>query len=378
MIINYAIGLNIVTVWLAFIGFLFSSLVFYISRIKSWFSPAIVFAYTIATILVLGGMHFYNGGSYGPIIYLFIMLLNIYMLITHRAHQIAIYILMSATVLTLLLLEYYMPDMVTHYNSRTERLLDHITSIMYSMFFTTVIIRIFKNTYDKDRALIIQQNNELEEAYVATTQKSEYIESLIMEIHHRVKNNLQVISSLMLLQSQKVEDDSARDALEEGRNRVGAIALVHQMLYMDNELAKVNIQEYLNALSGTIAKSYGYSENNLQAEVLTNDYIMDINIAIPLGLIVNELVYNSFKHAFANIAHPVVRVILDKKNEDTIVLTVSDNGIGINNSDTGMNPASFGMKLVSILVKQLRGVMSIRQKEGTIISVEFKKIIDES
>src|SRR5690606_15613721 len=152
--------------------------------------------------------------------------------------------------------------------STVERTLDYTSSLMYSMFFTMLVIRSFKSSYDKDKVLITAQKNALEEAYDATTKKNEYIESLIREIHHRVKNNLQVISSLMLLQSYRVDDPRAREALDEGRNRVSAIAMVHQKLYMDNELAKVNISEYLQSLSETIAQSFGHPNENIQVKVL--------------------------------------------------------------------------------------------------------------
>src|SRR5690606_28566898 len=113
---------------------------------------------------------------------------------------------------------------------------------------TMIIILLFRRSYDREQKMVLQQKQKLEEAYRITTEKNEYIESLIRELHHRVKNNLQIVSSLLSLQSNRMADDKARLALEEGKTRVDAMAMIHQKLYMDHELAAVNIEEYLGHL----------------------------------------------------------------------------------------------------------------------------------
>lgn len=369
MIINYALGLNMITVWLSLIGVVISISIFYISRYKRWFTSTIVLLYTIATILVLGFMHFYNAGSYGPVIYLIVMLLNIFVLVSKKKQQIIIYLLLSTTVLALLVIEYYHPEFVVAYRSDAERLIDHTTCILYSMFFTMLVARIFKNSYDKDRVLILEQKNELQTAYDATSTKNLYIESLLRELHHRVKNNLQVISSLMLMQSNRVDDENARQALDEGRKRVEAISLVHQKLYLDNDLARVNIQDYLSTLSATLAESFGKDAGNIRTETGQGFPLVDIDIAVTLGLIVNELVSNCFKHAFTNCPEPLVRISLSAINSERLMLKVSDNGRWVVRDN---KHESFGMKLVNILVQQMKGIMEIEKINGTTVSIELQ------
>ena len=203
-------------------------------------------------------------------------------------------------------------------------------------------------------------------------QKNQQIETLIRELHHRVKNNLQVVSSLMSLQSNRIEDDNARQALEEGKTRVDAMAMIHQRLYMDNELAAVDISDYLHNLTISLANSFGYSVENLNTMVELPKKSMEIDQAIPIGLIVNELVTNAFKHAFDGIREPLISVSLREINEKTTELKVSDNGSGMAEHGTLNKSDSFGMKLVYTLVKQLNGELNVIQDKGTIFKINIR------
>src|ERR1044072_2654922 len=288
-LINYLLELHWATVWLSVIGTVISAAVFYISRVRNWFTPATIFIYIAGTIIVLGAIHFYNGASYGTIIYLLIMLLNIFLLIAQRRHQLLIYFLLAGTAILLIVLEYFFPQLVVPYASVDQRLTDHLTVLVYSLFFTMLIIVLFRRSYDREQKMVLNQKRELEEAYRLTTEKNEYIESLVRELHHRVKNNLQIVSSLLSLQSNRLEDDKARMALEEGRTRVDAMAMIHQQLYMENDLAAVNIEDYLGTLTLSLAGSFGYNSGNIRTAVQLKNRSVDIDMAIPIGLIVNEL-----------------------------------------------------------------------------------------
>lgn len=370
-LINHFLGLHPATVWLAIAGTLVSAVLFYLSRLRRWFTPATIFAYIATTILALGGMHFFNGASTGPVLYLLIMLLNIFLLIAQRKHQLLIYGLLAGTILLLLVLEYCFPWWTVPYTSFTERLADHFTVLAYSPFFTMVIIMLFRRSYDREQKIVLQQKQKLEEAYRITTEKNEYIGSLVRELHHRVKNNLQIVSSLLSLQSNRVADDKARLALEEGKTRVDAMAMIHQKLYMDNELASVNIEEYLGHLSASLANSFGYEARHVRTRVQLSNRSMDIDLAIPIGLIVNELITNAFKHAFRDVAQPEIHLALLEK-QDHLELTVADNGKGLQVPEGLESPGSFGMKLVQTLVEQVNGTMTIRQQPGTTYTIEIR------
>lgn len=193
--------------------------------------------------------------------------------------------------------------------------------------------------------------------------KNEKIETLIKELHHRVKNNLQVISGLLALQSNRLEDESAKEAMDAGRSRVDAMALIHQKLYMNDDLASVNIESYIHKLSSSLALSYGFPESTVKTVVDTQKKDIDVDLAISIGLIVNELVTNSFKHAFSNVEEALINIKLIDTEKGSYKLEITDNGIGYQLPKNSHE--SFGMKLVHTLVEQLKGTIIKSSGAGT-------------
>lgn len=242
-------------------------------------------------------------------------------------------------------------------DQKTWQVIFLIGSLIFLLGTLLLLYRFYKNK--KQKALILKQKNQ-------------QIETLIRELHHRVKNNLQVVSSLMSLQSNRMDDDKARQALEEGRTRVDAMAMIHQKLYMDNELAAVDMSDYLESLAVSLANSFGYTMRHVRTTINMPRTSMDIDRAIPIGLIVNELVTNSFKHAFHNVADPLISIILQQTDKNMVELMVSDNGNGMPEAGHAKKAGSFGMKLIHTLVSQLSGELSTLQKGGTIFKINFK------
>jgi two-component sensor histidine kinase len=213
------------------------------------------------------------------------------------------------------------------------------------------------------------QKKELETLYADAQEKNIYIQSLIRELHHRVKNNLQVVSSLMSLQSNRVEDEHAKTALQEGKTRVDAMAMIHQKLYVDNELAAVNMQDYLQQLTSSLAGSFGLPAFAVETTVQLPNPSMNIDRAVSIGLIVNELVTNACKHAFKQTTDPKLYIRLEQTG-DELQLSIADNGIGFKKNDEA--ESGFGLKLVSILVNQLDATMQLSNGEGTRYSIQMK------
>jgi two-component sensor histidine kinase len=193
--------------------------------------------------------------------------------------------------------------------------------------------------------------------------KNEKIETLIKELHHRVKNNLQVVSGLLALQSNRLEDETAKEAMDAGRSRVDAMALIHQKLYMNDDLASVNIEMYINHLASSLALSYGFPETTVRTQVGLKKKEIDVDLAIPIGLLINELVTNSFKHAFANVERALISIKLIDAEIGGYQLEIADNGTG--NHMIVNNHESFGMKLVHTLVEQLKGTITKVNASGT-------------
>jgi two-component sensor histidine kinase len=210
---------------------------------------------------------------------------------------------------------------------------------------------------------ILQQKNAIENALKEK-------EFLIKEIHHRVKNNLQIISSMLNLQAETINDAAAKEVLQESRLRINSMALIHQLLYTKNNMLNVMISDYLSTLLSQIEKSYSNISRKIITELQCDNVNIDLDTAIPLGLIVNELVTNSYKHAFQtkDSGTIVVTFHCNKEGKD-YTLKVRDNGSGFDHDNKKQH--SLGMELIQMLAEQLNGKMVFRNENGTVAEITF-------
>jgi len=199
-------------------------------------------------------------------------------------------------------------------------------------------------------------------------------EVLLREIHHRVKNNLQIISSLLNLQSRHVEDEPVLDLFQESRNRVRSMALVHEKLYRSADLAKVDFCEYIQSLSRHLFMSYGANSKKIDLDVDVKNVFLDINTSIPCGLIINELVSNSLKHAFSGRKQGTIHVVLRPETNGKFKMVVSDDGMGLPKNLDVTKTESLGLQLVTMLVEQLQGTLTIDNNNGASFEIIFKKL----
>jgi two-component sensor histidine kinase len=193
-------------------------------------------------------------------------------------------------------------------------------------------------------------------------------ELLLKEIHHRVKNNLEVVSSLLALQSAQIDDPKTKDAMQEGQNRVQSIGIVHQKLYQGVNLGSIEMKDYFINLSEGILDSFG-ADKRVTIECAMDTLDLDIDTAVPLGLIVNELLTNTLKYAFPDGQHGKVEIKLQKNADGVLQLQVRDNGVGKSSTIKG---TGFGGQLITLLTQQLNGTMQEEIKDGTRISFAFK------
>ncbi len=208
-------------------------------------------------------------------------------------------------------------------------------------------------------------------------------ELLLKEIHHRVKNNLQVISSLLSLQSKNIQDPSALELFRESQNRIRSMALIHEKLYRSDDLAGIDFGEYVRSLSAFLVRSYRANSGPVALKVNANDIFLGIDSAVPCGLIINELVSNALKHAFPqtgnNTGEPVgpvgkeneIRVELGADADRQVTLIVGDNGIGFPQDLDFRNTESLGMQLVTTLTNQLNGSLELDSNDGTQFTIRF-------
>lgn len=194
--------------------------------------------------------------------------------------------------------------------------------------------------------------------------QSAKLELMMKELHHRVKNNLQIVSSLLSLQSYRLHDAEAKAAMNESKQRVQAMSLIHQRLYKTDMLTSVNIKEYINDLSSSLMSSYGYSDDHFDLQLNIEQELMDVEKALPIGLILNELITNAFKYAYEGIEYPSLYISLEEQQEQ-LQLTVRDNGTGMDTASWSKKGGSFGKQLISSLCNQLRANQQVSVDNGT-------------
>jgi len=199
-------------------------------------------------------------------------------------------------------------------------------------------------------------------------------EVLLKEVHHRVKNNMQIISSLLNLQIQYIDDEDAINVLKESQNRVKSMAMIHEKLYLSNDLTQINFVEYIESLVSNLFYSYNINNRNIKPLLEIDDINLNMETAIPCGLIISELVSNSLKYAFPN-GQPGELLVSLKSEDNYYKLTVRDNGLGLSEELELENAKTLGLKLVHILTGQIDGEITINRKPGTEFIITFKELI---
>ncbi len=199
-------------------------------------------------------------------------------------------------------------------------------------------------------------------------------EALLREIHHRVKNNLQVVSSLLGLQAHAIEDPNIQAYFQDSQERIKSMALIHEKLYQTGDLAQIEFAEYLRDLATSLVRSYRVGQGHLSLEISTEEVCFHIATAIPCGLLLHELLSNCVKHAFPGGRSGIIKVSLHRNPPRTCILSVSDDGVGLPLELDVQNTASLGLQLVHLLAEQLHGTISFEQHEGTTITLTFDEV----
>lgn len=196
-------------------------------------------------------------------------------------------------------------------------------------------------------------------------------EALLREIHHRVKNNLQVTSSLISLQSDSIQDEHARGVFMESQNRIRSMALVHEKLYRSSNLSQIRLAEYVESLAQLLLRSYGIGVNRVSVKVEGEPVSLSVETAVPCGLLVNELLSNCLKHAFPGDRKGRITVRIGRSSPSQVILEVIDDGVGLPAQFSLEKPETLGLQLVSALVRQLSGRVEARNEGGARFRVIF-------
>lgn len=220
-------------------------------------------------------------------------------------------------------------------------------------------IILFQYRKQRGKSLVIQK-------------QSDDLQVLMKEIHHRVKNNLQVISSLLDLQSLTIADNQASEAVKEGKNRVQSMALIHQNLYSEGNIKGIKTKEYISNLLQSLCDSYNITNDKVKVRTQIDDLNLDVDTMIPLGLVLNELVSNSLKYAFKDGRSGELSIVL-KEEPQHLLLKVSDNGIGYPEGMNAKEGRSFGMKMIRAFAQKLKAKLDIYNSNGAVVEMQITK-----
>ena len=245
------------------------------------------------------------------------------------------------------------------------------TYFLFALLLGTVLLGLLYRNYrlkQRTNQKLKVLNGELAHKNELLDKRNAENELLLKEIHHRVKNNLEIVSSLLALQSSQIDDPNTKDAMQEGQNRVQSIGIVHQKLYQGSNLGAIEMKDYFINLGESLIGSFG-AEKRVTLECAMDNLDVDIDTAVSLGLIVNELLTNTLKYAFPEGQQGKVEITLQKNGDGVLQLQVSDNGVGKSGQIKG---TGFGGQLISLLTQQLNGTMQEEVKNGTRIFFDFK------
>ena len=223
-----------------------------------------------------------------------------------------------------------------------------------------------KIAIEKERNIRLEAKIESDKNEIEAAQK---IKLLMKELHHRVKNNLQIVSSLLSLQSFRIKDQAAINAVREGQHRIEAMSLIHQRLYVQDNITQVNIKEFISDIAESLMFAYGYNYKNFELKIIVTEELLDVDIAIPISIIINELITNAFKYAYIAIEKPSL-IISYTKEADNAALTVADNGVGIN-LDSWQTNDGYGKDLIQTFTKQINGAITLQIINGTTFKIVF-------
>jgi len=224
----------------------------------------------------------------------------------------------------------------------------------------------------------ITERKQYEQALKASLAEKEV---LLKEVYHRVKNNLEIISSLLYLQSAAIEDEPTLALFKESENRVRSMGMIHEKLYQSDDLARVDYSEYIHGLVNNLMQSYAGTTRTVAFTVETQNLSLGIDTAIPCGLIINELVTNAIKYAFPEEtlgpdANAEIRITMTKDDDNGYLLRVSDNGIGFHHKIDLESNESLGIRIVHTLTHQLDGTIQFENRAGTSVEIRFRIIYD--
>lgn len=351
----------VIPFWLIGFGFVNS-----INTFIFKFHKNLTTTYNISSIICLATasiVTLYSGGINSPFIFILALIVFAAYLTTRVYGN--IYLVLNIVVVGIIYLE-SLADFPFAFNAIPDSSQDIFSfiCILFSVYLLGGVLG--KNLMEVHHTLY-RSRNEIQQRIAEK-------ETLLKEIHHRVKNNLQTVSSLLSLQSRNINDIKTKSLFKSSQNRVISMAMVHEMLYMREDLSKIEYRSYVKELSEYLIRSVKGAENNVSLDLNIPNIKLKIDTAIPLGLLINEAITNSLKYGFTEDEEGIIYIGLEKANANEYVLNIGDNGVGFSEPFDPKSTKSLGLKLIHNLARQLNGsITKDESKKGTNYIVKFQE-----
>lgn len=358
----FSLSHNKVTLSLLILGVFIVT--FYIVRILGVFSNAIIIISAVLVLAILGFSFFYNAGMQGKVIPLLIFSLTIYFLSSKGLITYIVSFLHIFSVILILILNYYYPEWVVHYSNTKEELIDNVANVVYIILIMYFILSLIRNELEREHQSVRNKDSYL-------NHQNQLIESLLGELNHRVKNNLQVVSALLSLQAYRSDNLQVIEALEEGRNRLAPMSILHKKLYQDSFFNQISLSEYIDDL---VEQALLKVDESFEIEKDVQNIVLTVDQAMPLGLILNEIFTNLCKGIFESeeTIYSIMK-IQALLNEDSVQISIDIGGKVDSREVFLIQESEFNIKLIEMFVKQLDGSFSLITNElsGTEIIIKF-------
>ncbi|AZQ58689.1 sensor histidine kinase [Maribacter sp. MJ134] len=323
--------------------------------------------YNISSILALLSafiITIYSGGINSSFIFTLALIVFAGYVTTRQYGQIYLNLIFF---LVILIFSQSIPDF-----SFTENVIPEKSRNLFNLFSILFSVYLLGNIFGKN---LLRTHHALYKSKQQLMEQMEEKETLLKEVHHRVKNNLQTVSSLLSLQSRNVEEARMKTLLKSTQNRVISMAMVHEMLYMRKDIAHIEYKSYVQELSEYLIRSIKGLDSKVHLKIDIPDIKLGIDTAIPLGLLINEAVTNALKYGFSDEEEGEIYIALKKELNKQYVLNIGDNGVGFPETVNYKNSKSLGLKLIHNLTRQLKGtIQRDSSKKGTNYIIKFQEV----
>ncbi len=314
----------------------------------------------LSTIIIV----LYSGGINSPFLFVLALIVLAGYVVTRLFGKIYLY-----TILSIVCMIYIVGTLNISFlsNEVPETSRAHF-SLLCALFSIYLLCVIFGKNLLKTHHRLYKSKTEIEAQILEK-------ETLLKEIHHRVKNNLQTVSSLLSMQGRSTTNEQIKKIIKSSQNRVISMAIIHEMLYTNDNLSKIDFKPYVKELTAFLIKSVAGSGNNINVNIDIPDIQLGIDTAIPLGLLINETITNSLKYGFEDKNEGLIEIGLKEEGngDNNYLLTISDNGIGFSDESNSKTTKSLGLKLIHNLARQLQGsVVKDESRGGTAYNIKFK------